>query len=64
MSLKGNAYWIVETKGNIVGRLWWRHILHDAEVVAHYEIIDSYVLCMDIQTDWDRPCNINQRTTG
>ena len=39
-------------------------MLHNAEIVVQYEIMNSYVPCMCIQADWYRPCNTNQRTIG
>ena len=39
-------------------------MLHNVEVVVHYEVMNSNVPCMCIQADWYRPCNTNQRTTG
>ena len=38
-------------------------MLHDADVVVHYEIVDSYMPRMGIQADLYRPCNTNQPTT-
>ncbi len=37
------------------------HVLHNAEVVVYYEIMNSCVPFMYIQEDWYRPCNTNQR---
>ena len=40
-----------------------KHMLHDADLVGHYEIMNSYVPRMGIQAEWYRPCITNQRTT-
>src|SRR5258706_9432616 len=39
-------------------------MLHNAEIVVHYENMNFYVPCMGIQADWYRPCYTNQRTAG
>ena len=33
------------------------HMLHNAKRLVHYEIVNSFVPCMDVQADWYRPCN-------
>ena len=38
------------------------HMLHNAEVVVYFGIMNSYVLCTCIQADSYRSCNTNQRT--
>ena len=61
--MKGKTYWRAEIEGNIFGGVVVEHMLYDADVVVHYEIVDSYMPRMGIQTDWYRPCNTNQPTT-
>jgi len=38
------------------------HRSHNAEIVGHYVVTNSYVPCVCIQADWYRPHNTNQRT--
>jgi len=40
------------------------HMLHNAKVVVHYEIMNSYRPFMCIQADWYHPCNTTQLTIG
>ena len=37
------------------------HRLHNAAVVDHYVIMNSYVPCVCVQAGWYHPCNTNQR---
>ena len=50
ISLKGKTYWT--EKGILLGV----HMLHDGDVVVHYEIVNFYVPRMGIQACWYRPC--------
>ena len=39
-------------------------MLHNAEVVVHYEIMNSYVPSMCVQAGWYRSCNTDRQTMG
>ena len=54
----------METKRKHCWGVVVENMLHNAEVVVHYEIMNCYVPCIWIQVDWYHLCNTNQRTTG
>ena len=41
--MKGKVYWRVETERYYYRGFVVEHMLHDADVVAHYEIVNAYI---------------------